>query len=254
MGERLEEAKLFLSNVLAEGPVDSEVVRKKAAEAGITEKTLKRAKAAIGVGSSRAGSWCSLWSLPAEQAAPSEAKPDGAPQANLPATSRGIAWLRENPEAVAEAVRENRGLLTHAARQLGVHRNSLARLRDEDEGVRNLVTEAQESLMDELEDTAFSRALRGGGNQQLLMFLLKTKAKERGYVEAAREREVTSHKVVRIIVHAPWQSPASGELWNDSFPEEIMDAEEVPAHGRQYSLSLTLPPLATMVLKPVSKS
>src|SRR5918994_7675904 len=203
MDERLEEAKIFLRNVLADDPVDSGVVREKAAEAGITEKTLKRAKAAIGVGSSRAGSWCSLWSLPAEQAAPSEAKPDGAPQANLPATSRGIAWLRENPEAVAEAVRENRGLLTHAARQLGVHRNSLARLRDEDDGVRNLVAEAQESLVDELEDTAFGRALRGGGSQQLLMFLLKTKGKARGYVEAAREREAINLSNVRIDVRWP---------------------------------------------------
>src|SRR5215204_2851045 len=213
MGERLEEAKLFLSNVLADGPVDSEVVRKNAAEAGTTEKTLKRAKAAIGVGSSRAGSWCSLWSLPAEQAAPSEAKPDGAPQANLPATSRGIAWLRENPEAVAEAVRENRGLLTQAARQLGVHRNSLARLRDEDEGVRNLVVEAQESLVDELEDVAFGRALRGGGSQQLLMFLLKTKGKARGYREGAREREAASQNNVRITLQGPWvdEPPEDGQ-------------------------------------------
>jgi hypothetical protein len=228
MGERLEEAKIFLRNALAEGPVDSEVVRKMAAEAGITEKTLKRAKAALGVGSSRAGSWCSLWSLPAEQAAPSEAKPGGAPPAKLPAPSQGIAWLRENPEAVAEAVRENRGLLTHAARQLGVHRNSLARLRDEDDGVRNLVTEAQESLVDELENTAFSRALRGGGNQQLLMFLLKTKGKGRGYVEAARERNVTSWEDVRITVNVSWQNPASGGQWDDTFADEIVDAEELP--------------------------
>jgi hypothetical protein len=228
MSGRLEEATRFLRNVLAEGPVDSGVVRKKAAEARITEKTLKRAKAALGVESSRAGSWCSLWSLPAEQAAHSEAKPTAAPPAKLPATSRGIAWLRENSEAVAEAVRENRGLLTHAARQLGVHRNSLARLRDEDDSVRDLVMEAQESLVDELEDTAFSRALRGGGNQQLLMFLLKTKAKERGYVEAARERKVTSWKDVRITVHWPWQNPASGEQWEDSVGEEVVDAEELP--------------------------
>jgi hypothetical protein len=228
MGERLEEAKIFLRNVLAEGSVDSEVVRKKAAEAGISEKTLKRAKAALGVGSSRAGSWCSLWNLPVEPAAPSEVKPDGGPPAKLPATSRGIAWLRENPEAVAEAVRENRGLLTHAARQLGVHRNSLSRLRDENDEMRNLVVEAQESLVDELEETAFSRALRGGGNQQLLMFLLKTKAKARGYVEAAREREVASHNDVRIIVHAPWQNPASGEQRDDNLANEIVDAEEIP--------------------------
>jgi hypothetical protein len=228
MSRRLEDAKAFLTNVLADGPVDSGVVREKAAEVGISEKTLKRAKAALGVESSRAGSWCSLWSLPAEPAVPSQAQPDRAPAATLPAASRGIAWLRENPEAVAEAVRENRGLLTYAARQLGVHRNSLARLRDEDDRLRALVTEAQESLVDELEAAAFGRALRGGGNQQLLMFLLKTKAKARGYVEAARERNVTSWKDVRITVNVPWQNSATGGQWDDSLADEIADAEELP--------------------------
>jgi len=229
VSRRLEEAKKFLRNILAEGSLDSETVRKRAAEAGISEKTLKRAKLALGVRSSRAGSWCSLWSLPAEQVSSSEAKPDESLPATLPTATRGIVWLRKNPEAVAEAVRENRGLLSHAARQLGVHRNSLARLRDEDERVRDLVEEAQESLVDELEDVAFGRALRGGGNQQLLMFLLKTKGKQRGYVEAAREREVTSQSNVRITLHWPpgVDDPPEGGQQSDGFAEEIVDAEEL---------------------------
>jgi 1,4-alpha-glucan branching enzyme len=33
---------------------------------------------------------------------------------------------------------------------------------------------------------------------------------------------------------------------------EGVSTEEVPAHGQPYSLSMTLPPLATMILKPVS--
>jgi 1,4-alpha-glucan branching enzyme len=33
---------------------------------------------------------------------------------------------------------------------------------------------------------------------------------------------------------------------------ERTKTEKVQAHGRKYSLSLTLPPLATMILKPVS--
>jgi hypothetical protein len=229
MSRRLEEAKMFLQDVLADGPIDSGVVREKAAEAGISEKTLQRAKAALGVKSSRAGSWSSLWSLPAEQGSSSEAKPDERLPATLPTASRGIAWLRENPEAVAEAVRENRGLLTHAARQLGVHRNSLSRLRDENDWVRDLVEEAQESLVDELEDVAFGRALRGGGSQQLLMFLLKTKGKARGYVEAAREREATSQNDVSITVH--WTSldeTPRGAQQSDGFADEIVDAEELP--------------------------
>src|SRR5829696_6503900 len=39
LSPRLEEAKKFLRNVLADGPVDSGSVRKKATEAGISEKT-----------------------------------------------------------------------------------------------------------------------------------------------------------------------------------------------------------------------
>jgi hypothetical protein len=219
----------FLKKILAEGPVDSETVRKKAAEAGISEKTLKRAKAALGVKSRRAGSWSSLWSLPAEHTPSSEAKPDDNVPAILPVATRGIAWLRENPEAVAGAVRENRGLLSHAARQLGVHRNSLSRLRDEDERVRDLVEEAQESLVDELEDVAFGRALRGGGNQQLLMFLLKTKGKARGYVEAAREREAPSQSNVHITLQGPWvDEPLEDEQQSHGFADEIVDVEVLP--------------------------
>src|SRR5215204_2014695 len=231
MSRRLEEAEMFLSNILADGPVDSGVIREKAVEVRISEKTLKRAKAALGVKSSRAGSWSSLWSLPAEHAPSSEAQPDESLPATLPTASRGIAWLRENPEAVGTAIRENRGLLSHAARQLGVHRNSLARLRDENDWVRDLVEEAQESLVDELEDVAFGRALRGGGNQQLLMFLLKTKGKARGYVEAAREREAVSQSNVRITVQWPpgVDDLPEDEQQSDGFAEEIVDVEEFPS-------------------------
>jgi hypothetical protein len=229
MGGRLEEAKGFLRHTLSAGPIDSESVRKQAVEAGISEKTLKRAKSALGVASRRAGSWCSLWRLPAEQPPSSEAKPNENLPATLSTASRGITWLRENPEAVAEAVRENRGLLSHAARQLSVHRNSLARLRDEDESIREMVMEAQESLVDELEDVAFGRALRGGGNQQLLMFLLKTKGKARGYVEAAREREATTQNNVRIILHWPAaDEPLGDEQKGDGLADEIVDAEVLP--------------------------
>jgi hypothetical protein len=137
--------------------------------------------------------------------------------------------LRQNPDAVAKAVRENRGLLTHAARQLGVHRNSLSRLRDEDERVRDLVEEAQEALVDELEDVAFGRALRGGGNQQLLMFLLKTKAKARGYVEAAREREAINLSNLRIDVRWPLiDEDPQDEQEDDGFADEIVEVEVLP--------------------------
>ncbi len=55
----LSEAKDFLSKELADGPVAAEQVKKDARAAGVSERTLKRAKRALGVGSDKAsdGSW-----------------------------------------------------------------------------------------------------------------------------------------------------------------------------------------------------
>ena len=81
--------------------------------------------------------------------------------------------------------------------------------------------------MDELEDVAFGRALQGGGNQQLLLFLLRTKA--RGYVEAAREREAVNLSNLRIDVRWPLiDEGPEDEQENDGFADEIVDVEVFP--------------------------
>jgi len=67
------------------------------------------------------------------------------------------------------------------------------------------------------------------------MFLLKTKGKARGYVEAAREREATSQNDVSIIVH--WTSldetPRVAQQ-SDGFADEIVDAEVLPGEDVDY--------------------
>jgi hypothetical protein len=59
----LDEAMDFLRDVLGNGPVDNKLVRKDAREADISESTLKRAKAAMGISSKKGadGSW--TWRL-----------------------------------------------------------------------------------------------------------------------------------------------------------------------------------------------
>jgi hypothetical protein len=80
-----------------------------------------------------------------------------------------------------------------------------------------------------LEDVAFGRALRGGGNQQLLMFLLKTKGKARGYVEAAREREAINLSNLRIDVRWPLiDEDPQDEQEDDGFADEIVEVEVLP--------------------------
>jgi len=62
------------------------------------------------------------------------------------------------------------------------------------------------------------------------MFLLKTKGKARGYVEAAREREAVSQSNVHITVQWPpgVDDPPEDERQSDGFAEEIIDVEELP--------------------------
>jgi hypothetical protein len=65
--DRLAEAKDFLLDLLAEGPVPQQAVKAKASEAGLAWRTVDRAKEVLGVKSSRKGwgpgSKC-CWSLP----------------------------------------------------------------------------------------------------------------------------------------------------------------------------------------------
>jgi hypothetical protein len=63
----LSKAKAFLSKELADGPVAAERAEKDAREAGVSERTLKRAKRALGVGSKKEGDGSWSWVLPGEE-------------------------------------------------------------------------------------------------------------------------------------------------------------------------------------------
>jgi hypothetical protein len=73
----LTEAKEFLLSELRRFPVSANSVKRSAREADISERTLKRAKQALGVRSEKEmdGSW--TWSLPGEKAEGSQASTAG---------------------------------------------------------------------------------------------------------------------------------------------------------------------------------
>lgn len=60
----LGEAMEFLREALKDAPVESKDARKSAREAGVSEATLRRAKAALGVRSTKAGDGSWSWALP----------------------------------------------------------------------------------------------------------------------------------------------------------------------------------------------
>jgi len=61
------------------------------------------------------------------------------------------------------------------------------------------------------------------------MFLLKTKGKARGYIEAARVREAINLSNVRIDVRWPLiDEHPEDEQQSDGFAEEVIDVEVLP--------------------------
>jgi hypothetical protein len=71
------EAKQFLSKELADGRVAAELVKKDARAAGVSERTLKRAKRALGVGSEKEGDGTWSWVPPDEGAEGGQAPTPG---------------------------------------------------------------------------------------------------------------------------------------------------------------------------------
>ncbi|MGH7372288.1 MAG: hypothetical protein ACREJK_10655 [Candidatus Methylomirabilales bacterium] len=95
-GGALGEAEEFLREVLDGGPVPAKQVIQEAKEAGISEKTLRRAASRLGVGREKkgmAGPW--VWTLPrAEDGQPAPDEAEGAQPKSL-STFESFEHLRE---------------------------------------------------------------------------------------------------------------------------------------------------------------
>jgi hypothetical protein len=81
----------------------------------------------------------------------------------------------------AQAIRDKKGIVSQAAKQLGISRVQLHRLINRHPSIKVALTDARE----ELKDFAESRIYKGiaDGNVTLLIFYAKTQMKDRGYVE-----------------------------------------------------------------------
>lgn len=85
------------------------------------------------------------------------------------------------PQQIADAVTEAKGLISIAARRVGCDPATIRNYAKKYKIVADALHEAKESL----KDFAESRLYKGidEGNPTLLIFYLKTQAKDRGYVE-----------------------------------------------------------------------
>lgn len=95
---------------------------------------------------------------------------------NVTSKKRGLTAKK-----IIAALKEDRGLLTMAARRAGVSYRTVNRYANEFPSVRQAVYDAKESMLDVAENELYKKIKNG--NIVATLFFLKTKGKIRGYVE-----------------------------------------------------------------------
>lgn len=103
-------------------------------------------------------------------------------------------------EQVIDAIEQAGGLQTQAAEILGCHRKTIARYIDRYVTVKEAYDAANETQLDLAEKSLFNQIKQG--NVTAIIFYLKTKGKNRGYVER-RENTGPDGGNIRIEVVYP---------------------------------------------------
>lgn len=103
---------------------------------------------------------------------------------------------------VRYALKASDGLVTYAAKFLGVGPKTLAKFIDEHQELKVTINEAKESLVDTAELKLRERV--EAGSEQSILFTLRTLGKDRGYGET-KESPLSGLKVV-----LPKDFPADG--------------------------------------------
>jgi len=97
----------------------------------------------------------------------------------------------------ALAIRESKGLVSHAARRLGVTDEAMRQRLLRSPSLQQIRAEAREAMLDVAESSLFQRVEEG--ESWAVVFYLKTQGRDRGYVERSEEhRAVTGDIRIRI--------------------------------------------------------
>lgn len=105
-------------------------------------------------------------------------KPKRQPQAGDKATNP-LPGVPLNKETIKELVIKYRGNLTKVAMAMRCSRKSIQAIARTDEEIREIIDEARERCIDEVEDSFINRAIKG--NSTNAIFFLKTRGRDRGY-------------------------------------------------------------------------
>jgi hypothetical protein len=115
--------------------------------------------------------------------------------------TNGNSKLREHrAQKIIKAIQQSKGLLTLAAAKAGVTYSTVWRYARDFPSVKQAVEESKEGMLDLAEGKLFQAI--NSGNMTAIIFFLKTKGKERGYIERVEQefagRIEHKHEVVNF--------------------------------------------------------
>lgn len=96
-------------------------------------------------------------------------------------------------QKLLKALEESHGVVTNACRKAGVSRAQYYRYLEADEKFRNQVDDIQEAAIDFVESALFKQIKEGNITGQI--FYLKTKGKNRGYIEKTQVQQETTGSI-----------------------------------------------------------
>jgi hypothetical protein len=91
---------------------------------------------------------------------------------------------QHNKKALVEALEQSLGVVTTACKRVGINRTTFYKYYKQDKAFRDAVDDIGEVAIDFVESQLFKQIK--SGNTASIIFYLKTKAKNRGYVENNR--------------------------------------------------------------------
>ena len=100
-----------------------------------------------------------------------------------------------------QAIHDANGLITVAARRLGVDRSAIYKARERHPSIAKAMEDARERTTDLAEGKLFQQI--NEGNMTAIIFYLKTQAKHRGYVERQEIQADIKGDIIIDLVDAP---------------------------------------------------
>jgi len=115
-------------------------------------------------------------------------------------TGKRLQQIQHNKKALIEALEKSLGVVTTACKAVGLDRSTFYKYYNEDAEFKAQVDDLKDVALDFVESQLFTQI--NGGSTAATIFFLKTRGKERGYIETVHHDHTTlGERMNEIQIH-----------------------------------------------------